>query len=74
MYACKEAKGHFTCETCFKTWSQTNEEANLRLRLENPFARIKPLTCPECKVEINHSRRDLIRFGQLKQRDDYIEL
>ena len=42
--------------------------------MENPFARIKPLTCPECKVEINHSNGDLIHFGQLRQIDDQREL
>jgi hypothetical protein len=42
--------------------------------MENPFARIKPLTCTECKVEINHSNGDLIHFGQLRQIDDQREL
>jgi hypothetical protein len=74
MYACKEKKGHFTCEPCFDTWRQTNEENNQKIRMENPFARVKPLTCPQCKVEIQHSRRDLIRFGELKHIDDCIEL
>ena len=63
MYACKQQKGHFTCEPCFKTWRETNNETNVRIRMENPFSRIKPLTCPECKVEINHSNGELIRFG-----------
>ena len=74
MYACKQTNGHFTCETCFKAWREANEDTNQRIRLENPYARAKPLKCPQCRVEISHSRRDLIRFGQLKQRDDQREL
>ena len=66
MYACKETKGHYMCEPCFKTWRDTNNETNRRIRMEKPFARIKPLTCPECKTEIRHSNGDLIRFGKLR--------
>jgi len=34
--------------------------------MENPFARMKPLTCPECKVEIKYNVGNLIQFGLLR--------